>query len=68
MIAVELYELKAAIQSLPKDDYNSLRDWFSNRDWEFWDRKIEKDSKHGKLDFLVDEAFQEKANGELRSL
>ena len=37
-----------------------LRDWFSERDWEEWDGKIERDSAAGKLDFLVGEAVDEK--------
>jgi hypothetical protein len=57
-----------AIQSLPKDEYRELRDWFSQRDWELWDKKIENDSKQGKLDFLVEEALQEKEKGQLKLL
>jgi len=37
-----------------------LRDWFAERDWERWDKQIEKDSEAGKLDFLIKEALNEK--------
>ena len=38
------------------------------RDWEKWDKQIEADSQAGKLDFLIKEAFDEKAEGNLREL
>ncbi len=61
-------DLKEVIESLPKNDYLDLRQWFADRDWELWDSKIESDSKQGKLDFLIKEAFREKGNGELKQL
>jgi hypothetical protein len=61
-------EIKAAIESLPPADYSSLRQWFDERDWDRWDRQIEADSRSGKLDFLIEEARAEKANGSLRDL
>lgn len=45
-----------------------LHDWFSERDWEEWDREIERDSAAGKLDFLVEEAVDEKNRGLLGKL
>jgi len=61
-------EIQIAIESLPPREYIRLRQWFSERDWEKWDRKIEADSESGKLDFLIDEAFDEKAKGILKQL
>jgi hypothetical protein len=58
-------EIQAEIESLSKDDYILLRQWFSKVDWEKWDNQIEMDSKSGKLDFLIKEALDEKANKEL---
>jgi hypothetical protein len=68
MQTITVEKIKVAIQSLPKDEYRELRDWFSQRDWELWDKKIENDSKQGKLDFLVEEALQEKEKGQLKLL
>jgi hypothetical protein len=68
MQTITVEKIKVAIQSLPKDEYRELRDWFSQRDWELWDKKIENDSKQGKLDFLVEEALQEKKEGKLKLL
>ncbi len=61
-------EIKAAIEALPEPDYVQLRQWFSERDWEKWDKRIEVDSKLGKLDFLIAEAFEEKKKGTLKEL
>ena len=51
-----------------KTDYLQLRQWFSELDWEKWDRRIEADSKGGKLDFLTAEAFEAKEKGRLKEL
>lgn len=56
-------DIQAAIESLPYQEYRRLRQWFSERDWEKWDRQIEADSESGKLDFLIEEALNEKAKG-----
>lgn len=45
-----------------------MRKWFSEKDWEKWDRQIEADSGTGKLDFLIKEAFDEKMKGKLKEL
>ncbi len=64
----KVHEIQAAIESLPKEEYVRLRQWFSERDWGQWDRQIETDSKAGKLDFLSEEASEEKAKGQLKDL
>ncbi len=61
----KVQEIQAAIQSLPREEYVRLRQWFSERDWEQWDQQIEADSAAGKLDFLLKEAFYEKAKRHL---
>jgi len=61
-------EIKAAIAALPEADYVQLREWFTEKDWEKWDSQIEADSKSGKLDFLIAEAFAEKKKGTLKEL
>lgn len=61
-------EIKEAIEALPKEDYVQLRQWFSEKDWEKWDRQIEEHSESGRLDFLIKEALDEKAKGKLKEL
>jgi len=65
---LKLEEIQAAIESLSEDEYVRLRRWFSERDWQKWDRQIEADSEAGKLEFLIKEAWEEKAKGELKEL
>ena len=61
-------QIITSIESLSEQEFAKLRDWITERDWEKWDRQIEKDSKDGKLDFLVAEAINAKQNGRLRQL
>lgn len=61
-------EIKSAISALSKEDCIHLRDWFSEKDWEQWDKEIERDSASGKLDFFVEEAVAEKNRGQLSKL
>ena len=60
--------IQVAIESLSLEDYARLKQWFLERDWKEWDKQIEVDSKAGKLDFLIKEAFVEKAKGNLQEL
>ena len=64
----KVQEIQAAIESLPREDYVLLRQWFSEKDWEAWDKQIEVDSESGRLDFLIQEAFDEKAKGRLKEI
>ena len=61
-------EIQQAILELPDADYAQLSRWFHELDWEQWDAKIEQDSRDGKLDFLVAQAVQTKADGTLQEL
>ncbi len=68
MNVTKVEEIQVAIESLPDQEYIRLRQWFSERDWEKWDRQIEADSESGRLDFLIEEALNEKAKGILKEL
>ncbi|MDD3581464.1 MAG: hypothetical protein PHW74_10630 [Desulfobacca sp.] len=59
---------KKAIEALPEEEFVLLRKWFSEKDWERWDKELEADSEAGKLDFLMAEAREEKLKGKLRDL
>ena len=61
-------ELEQAVAALPPHEYRQFRAWFLERDWGVWDRQIEEDSASGKLDFLIEEAQEERRQGKLRSL
>ncbi len=63
-----VHEIQQAIEALPPEGYVRLRQWFTARDWEQWDKQIEEDSETGSLDFLIQEALEEKAKGRLKGL
>ena len=67
-IMTTVEKIQSEIESLSPEEYADLRSWFFERDWEEWDREIESDSESGKLDFLVEEALAEKAQGKLKEL
>jgi hypothetical protein len=64
----QIEAIQAEIETLSREDFARLRDWIAQRDWQDWDRQIERDSAAGKLDFLRDEAEAAKRRGELRDL
>ena len=61
-------EIQSAIVSLSPQEYARLQQWFTERNWERWDREIEEDAVSGELDFLIEEATREKDRGRLRKL
>ena len=61
-------KIDRSIESLPAKEYIHLRNWFVERDWEKWDKQIETDSASGNLDFLIQEAVDEKAKKKLKKL
>ena len=63
-----LEQIQEEIESLPENDFIQLRKWFSEKDWEKWDREIGEDSMTGKLDFLIAEALEDKEKGKLRNI
>lgn len=56
----KIKEIQQTIFALPETEYIELRQWFSELDWKKWDRQIESDSKTGKLDFLISEAYKDR--------
>lgn len=61
-------EIKTEIEALPHHDYMKLLHWLAERDWVAWDEELERDSAAEKLDFLIVEAFEESAKGNLAQL
>jgi len=68
MSMTKVEEIKAAIESLPEEEFIQIRQWFSKKDWQEWDKQIAQDSESGKLDFLIKEAIDEKDKGKLKDL
>ena len=63
-----LEKIQSEIKALPPEEYAHLRQWLLERDWAYWDAKLERDVAAGKLDFLFEEARAEKAQHQLKEL
>jgi len=60
-------QIQSDIESLPHEEYLKLVRWFSEKDWDAWDHQLEDDASSGKLDFLINEALEEKAGNKLQN-
>ena len=58
-------EIENAIENLKEDEFLRLTKWLEAKVADAWDRRINQDSKDGKLDFLFNEAESERASGSL---
>ena len=54
-----LEQIEAAILTLPSDEFQRLKQWLSDVDYQRWDEQLEKDIEDGKLDALAEEAIAE---------
>jgi hypothetical protein len=63
-----LQQLETEILSLSRNDFESLRQWLFDLDYEHWDQKLELDIANGKLDFLAEEALSEFQSGDCRQV
>ena len=54
-----LQQIESAILSLPSSEFEQLRQWFLDLDYERWNIQIEQDIEDGKLDALAQEAIAE---------
>ena len=54
-----LEQIEAAILTLPSDDFEKLKKWFFDLDYQRWDQQLEQDVAEGKLETLAEEAIAE---------
>jgi len=59
-------EIEAAIKSLPKEELAQFNQWYREFLEDQWDEEIRRDVRAGKLDFLIEEARQEREAGTLK--
>ena len=52
-----LEQIEAAILTLPSDEFQRLRQWFFDLDYQQWDEQLEQDVANGKLEALAEEAI-----------
>ena len=65
---MSLENLEDAILSLPSHEFERLRRWFFDLDYDRWDEQIEQDIADGKLEALAQEAIAEFEAGHCREL
>lgn len=63
-----LEQIEAAILSLPSHDFEKLRLWFFDLDYERWDEQLERDIADGRLEALAQEAISEFQAGHCREI
>ena len=63
-----LEQIEAAILTLPSDDFEKLKKWFFDLDYQRWDRELEKDVAEGKLEALAEEAIAEFESGNCQEI
>lgn len=54
-----LEQIEAAILTLPSDDFEKLRGWFLDLDYQRWNKQLGQDIVEGKLEGLAKEAIAE---------
>lgn len=50
-------QIEAEILKLPSEEFQRLRQWFFDLDYQRWDEQLEKDVANGKLEDLAEEAI-----------
>jgi hypothetical protein len=63
-----LEDIEKAVEELPPDKLAKFRTWFEEFDAAFFDAKIERDLKQGKLNELADAALDEHLRGQTKAL
>lgn len=63
-----LEQIEAAILKLPPDEFQKILEWFSNLDYQRWDKQLEKDIADGKLESLAQEAIADFEAGHYRAI
>jgi hypothetical protein len=61
-------QIKTTILTLAPDEFQRLRQWFADVDYQHWDRQLEQDVTDGKLDALAKEAISEFKAGQCREI
>ena len=63
-----LEQIETAILTLPSDEFQRLRQWFFDVDYQRWDEQLEQDIAEGKLEALAEEAIAEFKGGHCQEI
>lgn len=58
-------EIERAIQELSPDEFAQIAQRIHDLENERWDKEMDGDAKSGKLDFLIEEAQEDRKHGRL---
>ncbi len=67
-LMTKIEAIEKEIEQLSEEDLSLFRRWFAEFDFALWDRQIERDSRAGKLDALIDQARRDHAAGKTKKL
>ncbi len=67
-IMTRVEAIEEEVEKLSQAEFSELRDWILERDWERWDRQIERDAAEGTLESLFDRALQAHREGKSREM
>ena len=60
--------IEKQVETLSPEELAAFRAWFFEFDAAAWDCQLEKDSRDGKLDALIDEALADQTSGKCTEL
>jgi hypothetical protein len=60
--------IEEQIRQLSSNEFAELREWVLERDWQEWDRQIERDAAAGKIEKLFETARAAHREGKSREL
>ena len=60
--------IKRKVQNLTQEEFQELREWILEQDWQRWDQQIEKDAAAGRLDKLFEKALAAHRAGESQEI
>jgi hypothetical protein len=63
---MSVVEIEAAIKSLSKEEQAQFEQWYREFSESQWDEQIRQDVRAGKLNFLLDEAREQREAGTLK--
>ena len=61
-------QIKTAILTLAPEEFQRLKQWIFDVDYQHWDEQLERDVSEGKLDALAAEAIAEFKAGQCREI
>ncbi len=61
-------QIEREVEELSPEEWAAFRSWFVERDWQAWDRELERDVAEGRLDRFAAEALAEFERGDTTEL